>query len=112
LPLFGVIKVKTFNLIYADDTWEVAITAAYGGGASQSMTVPNDVITAASLKITKVSFLGKLTVSSAEVSYAQEAPNSACSLVIADEIWCGDWKVLVPVRLRRPRRHPQRAEHT
>ena len=96
VSVFGVLDVSKFDLTYASDDWKIAITAADGGGASGSMTVTGGVISAASLKVTKLSFLGKFTVASAEVSYAAQAANAACKTVTGDEIWCGDWNVLLP----------------
>lgn len=96
VSLFGVFDVRTFKLSYGDDSWSIAIAAADGGGASGTMTADDGAITAARLTVTKLSFLGKFTVDSATVSYAQDAPNSACDDVDGTEIWCGDWQVQLP----------------
>jgi hypothetical protein len=96
VSLFGVLRVSTFDLSYSSDDWKIAVTAPDGGGVSGSMTATGGIISAASLKVTKVSFLGVFTVSSAEMAYAAQAPNAACKSVKGDEVWCGGWRVLLP----------------
>jgi hypothetical protein len=101
ISLFGVLDVKAFHLGYlaARNQWTIAITSADGQTTSGSMTVTGGVITAASLSVPRVSFLGKFTIASAEVSYDQQAPNPACKGVLGDEIWCGSWHVQLPSAL-------------
>jgi hypothetical protein len=60
------------------------------------MTATDGVITAGSLTVTKVSFLRKFVVDTASISYAQEAPNAACSGVLGSDIWRGKWQVQLP----------------
>jgi hypothetical protein len=96
ISVFGVLDVTTFELSYSASAWSIAIAAADGGGASGSMTATDGVIARGSLKVKDVSFLGKFTVATAEVSYAQEEPNPACGDVHGESIWCGDWQVQLP----------------
>jgi hypothetical protein len=98
VPLFGVLDVKKFALSYASGTWHLAVTTTLSGsgGGSAALTVTNGVVTAASLKLTNLSFLGKFTLAEAGISYAQDAPNDACKGVTGQEIWCGDWQVRLP----------------
>jgi hypothetical protein len=96
VPVFGVLDVKTFDLSYSGDTWKITMTAADGGRVDGSLTANASVISAGRLTVTKVSLLGKLTVDTATVSYSEQAPNSACPKVDGGDIWCGDWRVLLP----------------
>lgn len=96
ISLFGVLDVSTFALSYSAGTWAIAVAAAGGGSVSGSMTATDGVITRGSLKVKDVSFLGKFTVATAEVSYVQEGPDTACGKVGGESIWCGDWKAQLP----------------
>ncbi len=100
VQLFGVLTVDKFGLSYADGTWNLAVAGGTkGSGGSATLTITNGIVTAADLTITDVSFLGKFTVASAEISYAQQAPDPACSDVPGEEIWCGSWQVELPQAL-------------
>jgi len=100
VALFGVLDVSTFELSYSGGSWHLAVSAGkHGAGGSASLTDSGGVITSARLKVTGLSFLGKFTVSSAEISYAQSAPNDACPKVPGQEIWCGSWQVQLPQAL-------------
>ncbi len=97
VPLFGVVNLSTFAMSYTSGAWSLKVTGTAGGsGGSASLNVTGGIVTSASLSLTNVSFLGKLTVASATVSYSSTAPNSACSGVTGTEIWCGSWDVELP----------------
>ena len=100
VDLFGVLKVDTFTLSYTGGTWKLDVKGGTkDSGGSTSLTITDGIVTAASLKLINVSFLGKFTIASATVSYAQEAPDPDCSDVPGQEIWCGNWQVDLPQAL-------------
>lgn len=97
VPLFGVVNLSKFAMTYAAGKWGLSVTGTAGGsGGSASLNVSQGIITSASLGLTNVSFLGKLTIASATISYSSTAPNTACSGVGGTEIWCGSWNVQLP----------------
>jgi hypothetical protein len=100
VDLFGVLEVDKFSLTYADGTWNLAVTGGTkDSGGSVALTITDGIVTAAKLKLSNLSFLGKFTIASANISYAQEAPDPDCSDVPGEEIWCGSWQVDLPQAL-------------
>ena len=98
MRLFGAIDLKSFDMKYASGAWSLAVAAKVpgGGGGSAQLTSSGGVISSATLVLTDVSFLGKVTVKNATVSYASQSPNSACNTQVGTEIWCGSWQVVLP----------------
>jgi hypothetical protein len=98
VSLFGAVQVKSFDLAYDGTNWNLDVTSTLSGGgtATASLKVANGIISSASVTLTDFSLLGKITISSAALSYSAAAPNSQCPTVTGAEIWCGSWAVSLP----------------
>jgi Calx-beta domain len=98
VPLFGYVDVKSFTLTYNGSKWSLSVASTLSGGASASasLTVSGGVISKASITLTKFALTPAVEIASASLSYAQKAPNAACTTVTGTEIWCGAWQIQLP----------------